>query len=546
MNAQLSETPRFHNPEWLEKAVFYEIYPQSFNDSNGDGIGDLPGVIQKLDYLRSLGADVIWLNPCFTSPFGDAGYDVSNFYEVAPRYGTNEDLQRLFQEAHKRGMRVVLDLVAGHTSIEHPWFKESARHEKNRYTDWYVWTNSVWDRGLPSMPPVRGLTERDAGYVPNFFYFQPALNYGFANPDPEQSWQQPVDAPGPRAVRQELRNIMKFWLNLGADGFRVDMAASLVKNDPGSRMNIQLWQEMRGWLEANYPEAVLLSEWSYPERAIRAGFHIDFYIHFGTTGYTSLFRKHTGFGMGASRYSFSFFDRAGLGNITEFSDEYTRHYNATREDGYICIPSGNHDIYPRLGRDRSAEDLKVAFAFLLTMPGVPKIYYGDEIGMIGVAGLPSKEGSYHRTGSRTPMQWDATANAGFSTAPAEKLYLPVETDLGGRTVAEQEIAPDSLLNTIRSLIELRRAHPALRNRGEFTPLFAEPGRYPFVYLRRADGELVLVAVNPSDRPVNVLVPEIEGAGKQASCLYGSESMLVWEENNWRVRLPGVSAGVYLL
>src|SRR5574338_672472 len=160
---------QFQTPAWLEKAVFYEIYPQTFFDSNDDGIGDIPGIIQKLDYVASTGADAIWLNPCFESPFGDAGYDVTDFYKVAPRYGTNDDLRELFDQARQRGIRVVLDLVAGHTSIDNAWFRESAKHERNPYSDWFVWTNSCWDPGdPPRMVPVRGFSERNAGYIPNF------------------------------------------------------------------------------------------------------------------------------------------------------------------------------------------------------------------------------------------------------------------------------------------------------------------------------------------------------------------------------------------
>lgn len=550
--------PQFTNPEWLKQAVFYEIYPQTFYDSNGDGIGDLPGIIEKLDYVKSTGANAIWLNPCFESPFGDAGYDISDFYKVAPRYGTNEDLARLFKAAHQRDLRVVLDLVAGHTSIRNPWFIESGKEKRNPYTDWYVWTGNVWERGLPNMPPVRGMAERNAGYIPNFFYFQPSLNYGFANPDPDYPWQQAVDAPGPRAVRQELKNIMKFWIDLGADGFRVDMAASLVKNDPGSRMNIQLWQEMRGWLETNYPEAVLMSEWSFPERAIQAGFHIDFFIHFGTTGYTSLFRKSSGHGMGANRYAFSFFNKSGHGNIQEFLDPFFHHYQATRQAGYICIPSGNHDIAPRLAKGRDLQDLEIAFTFLMTMPGVPKVYYGDEIGMRGVEGLPSKEGGYERTEVRTPMQWSHAANAGFSAGAPEALYLPVEPDLGRRTVADQDSDPHSLLNTIRKLIGLRRAHPALGNASGFTPLFAVGGQYPFVYLRSSGGaerggagsggaessERVVVALNPSDRPVEVTLDGLDGDNVQVKTLFGHDGGLSHDDGLWKVRLPGVTAGVY--
>jgi maltose alpha-D-glucosyltransferase/alpha-amylase len=214
-------------PRWLESAVFYQIYPQTFYDTNGDGIGDIAGIIAKLDYLESLGVNALWLGPVFDSPFGDAGYDISDFYKVAPRYGTNRDLQRLFREAHQRGMHVCLDLVAGHTSNQHPWFTASARPEKNKYTNWYIWTDSAWN-GTESNA-IRGFSQRDAGYLPNFFFFQPALNYGYAKPDPKKPWQLPVTHPDVQAVRAELRKIMKFWLDLGADGFRVDMASSLVR-----------------------------------------------------------------------------------------------------------------------------------------------------------------------------------------------------------------------------------------------------------------------------------------------------------------------------
>ncbi len=542
-------TPEFHNPEWLEKAIIYEIYPQSFYDTNGDGIGDLPGVTAKLDYIQSLGANTIWLNPCFESPFGDAGYDISNFYKVAPRYGTNEDLRHLFNEAQKRGMRVVLDLVAGHSSVECEWFKQSAKHERNEYSDWYIWTPNLFSFFSSGSRHqfIAGTTERMGGYMPNFFPFQPALNYGFANPDPDQPWQQPVDAPGPKAVRAELRKIMAFWMDMGAAGFRVDMAASLVKDDPGSRATIQLWREIRAWLDKDYPEAVLISEWGRPDRAIKAGFHVDFYLGFAGAGLTSLFRKNAGmmrFGPGG----FSFFDREGLGNIMEFVDEHTQRYHATRNAGYICMFSGNHDTPPRLAKGRTPEDLKLAYAFLLTMPGVPKIYYGDEIGMVGVQGLPSKEGGYMRTEVRTPMQWSSAANAGFSTAAPDKLYLPVESDLDGRTVADQEKNPDSLLNAIRQLSQLRLSHPALGNASDYRVVYAKAGRYPFAFLREAQGERILVILNPAGHSVNMDLPAdaLPAGDNSYTTLWGFAGGLSRTTDGWKINLPAASGGIYQL
>lgn len=487
-------------PAWLETAVFYEVYPQSFLDTNADGIGDIPGVTARLDYIRSLGCNAIWLNPCFLSPFGDAGYDVADFYTVAPRYGTNADLETLFMEAHRRGMKVCLDLVAGHTSVEHPWFQASARWEKNEFTDRYIWTDSVWRGATKGLSAVNGYGTRDGNYITNFFHFQPALNYGFARPDPAHPWQLPVDHPACRANREEMKKIMRFWLDRGADGFRVDMAASLVKGDEDYAATMDLWAEMRAFYDEHYPEAVLIAEWSDPARAIGGGFHIDFLIHFNHPGYTTLFRSEKArdlFGFFPDMPP-SFFDPAGQGNIRVFLDHYLPQWEATCNKGFISLPTGNHDIM-RLAHGRSGQDVRVALAFLFGMPGVPYIYAGDEIGQRYVSGLASKEGGYNRTGSRTPMQWDRTANAGFSKAPADQLYLPPDPDPDRPTVADQEKDPESLLHFTRRLLALRQSVPALGNTGTFAPLFAESGKYPFVYARGDFPDGVIVALNPANR-----------------------------------------------
>lgn len=530
-------------PDWLEKAVFYEIYPQSYYDSNGDGIGDIPGIIQKLDYIQHLAVNAVWINPCFVSPFGDAGYDVSDFYQVAPRYGTNDDLRELCAEARRRGIRILLDLVAGHTSSEHPWFQASRQPEPNPYSDWYIWTDNIWTWNAPGVQMVIGSAERSGNYVTNFFHFQPALNYGFANPDPNHPWQQPVDAPGPQAVRRELKNIIKFWLDLGVSGFRVDMAGSLVKNDPNGKETSRLWREIRAWLDRDYPDAVLISEWSRPELAIPAGFHMDFLLPFASAGYKSLFRKPIS--APPAKYGWSFFDRSGHGNIREFMDEYLPLLRATAGEGFIAIPSGNHDTNPRLGNGRSARDLDLAFIFLLTMPGVPFIYYGDEIGMSALDGLPTKEGGYERTAARTPMQWDDSANAGFSSAPAEWLYLPIDPDLARPTVAAQHADEASTLNRVRSLIALRLAHRALCASGSFEPVYAEAGKLPLVYIRRLGDESILVALNPADQPCAV---RLDGtlSNQPPECIYGLDDVFTRDGDDWRLDLPGVSGGVYRL
>lgn len=474
-------------PKWLDNAIFYEIYPQSFKDTNADGIGDFQGIIEKLDYICELGCNALWINPCFASPFLDAGYDVADYYKVAPRYGTNKDLKRLFEEAHNRDMHVLLDLVPGHTSVEHPWFKESLKAERNEYTDRYVWTDSIWEEPQ-GMGCIRGISDRDGSCAVNFFSHQPALNYGFLNPT--RPWQQSMDAPGPRATLEELKNIMRFWLTMGCDGFRVDMAGSLVKHDTESQGTIRLWQEVRDFLNEEFPMAAMVSEWGEPDKSLQGGFHMDFLLHFGPSHYNDLFRCEE-----------PFFSDRGKGDVSAFVAKYLENYEKSERKGLICIPSGNHDM-DRLARSLQGDNLKIAFAFLLSMPGAPFIYYGDEIGMRYVENLVSVEGGYGRTGSRSPMQWDSTLNAGFSTAPKEKLYVPQDESADRPTVEKQLADENSLYHEIKKLIQIRQSHEALQSKGEIIFVYAKKNAYPLAYLRRTEAERILVVINPAAREVS--------------------------------------------
>lgn len=259
--------------QWLKDAVFYEIYPQSFYDTNGDGIGDLKGIIEKLDYIKELGCNALWINPCFDSPFKDAGYDVRDYKLIAPRYGTNADAKALFEAAHAKGIHVLLDLVPGHTSEEHAWFKESSKPEKNEYSDRYIWTDSCFSAG-DGMPFIGGETDRNGTYILNFFKCQPALNYGYGKC--REKWQMPTDAPGPRATVEAVKDVMRFWLDMGCDGFRVDMASSLVKNDTHhKKYTCAIWRDIAAMLDKEYPEAALVSEWNQPRQSLKNGFDMD-------------------------------------------------------------------------------------------------------------------------------------------------------------------------------------------------------------------------------------------------------------------------------
>jgi glycosidase len=493
-------------PAWADTAVFYQIYPQTFCDSDGDGVGDLEGVIEKLDYLKRLGAGAIWLNPFYESPFRDAGYDITDYRKVAPRYGSNEDARRLFAEARSRGIRVLVDFVPSYTSIDHPWFKASCDPEPNRYSNWYVWTGSTWFPGMERYRAgfVQGYCDRDGMFMSNFFWHQPALNYGYAHPDPVQPWQLPTDHPDVMALKEEMKNVMRFWLDLGADGFRIDMAGSLVKNDDGTA-TAAYWRTVREFLDREYPGTFTVAEWSNPKDAVaKGGFNADFLHWFA--GYDDLFQKEKF--RNPNHDGHSFFDAEGRGDITEFLARYMDQYLASRDQGYIALPVGNHDLERIRNNGRTEADLSVIFAFMMTLPGTPFLYYGDEIGMRQVPGLPHTEGSYMgRAGDRTPMQWTAGPNRGFSTAPPQKLYRAVDPSPDAPDAASQEADPRSLLNVVRGLIRMRRVEPALLACAEFVPVVAEKGRYPFAYIRASGRDRLLVALNPAARAVEASFSE---------------------------------------
>jgi maltose alpha-D-glucosyltransferase/alpha-amylase len=527
-------------PSWLHSAIFYQVYPQSFYDSDADGVGDLIGLISKLDYIRSLGCNALWLNPVFDSPFGDGGYDVADFFRVASRYGTEDDIRALASEAHRRGMRVCLDLVAGHTSVEHPWFRQAMRADRNEFSDWYIWmlaSESV-PNSFAALEKPNSRT-RSEHYLANFFSFQPALNYGYFKPDGSKPWQKSMNDPVCLAVQENLRRVMKFWLDLGVDGFRVDMASSLIRNDPDGEGIRQLWRENRTWLDKHYPEAVLISEWGHPAESIRAGFNIDFLLHFGQPAYIDLVGPRSTL-IGESRRPDAFFERSGKGDITRFVHNYMANYMPTRDLGYISLPTGNHD-FPRPTWGRDEKDVRVLFAMLFTMPGVPFLYYGDEIGMRFLEHAPEKEGANRaglRAGSRTPMQWSTGKNAGFSEAPAGDLYLPIDPDQERPNVETQEKEASSMLNFTRKLLQLRREIPALSNSGSFNARYAEAFKAPFVYERIREGQHVIVAINPTSASSETQLP---GIGTVKALLAQGASM-----TNGMLRMEPVSFGIFVI
>lgn len=549
-------------PEWLRDGVIYQVYPSSYKDSDGNGIGDIRGVISELDYIESLGVRAIWFNPIFVSGWIDGGYDVIDFYRVDPRFGTNNDMVELIEKAHAKGIKVMLDLVAGHTSDKHPWFIQSSQDTNLQYSDYYIWSDRLPDakaeRDLETMLKDPNYMQNTIGkwmkseyprnkfYMKNFYACQPSLNYGYANPDPSRPWEQGVDAPGPKAVRQELKDIIAFWYGKGVDGFRVDMANSLVKNDKDKKEIMNLWREIREWSDKNYPDHVLMAEWGSPKYCLAAGYNIDMDLN-GTKSHNRRMyfdRKHQA--DGGSYFSLNggqpsvrdLYGNAWPENkidskttaaemLKEYYDYFTDCLESTETMGYFATITGNHDhLRINMGARNTPDQLKVMLTWVLTMP-MPILYYGDEIGMRSLVDLPNVEGANHngkeRSGARTPMQWTSGETAGFSTCSPDKLYLPVCTEWspatsypqyldwkknfeagkvkpiakGEITVESQDKDPESILNWTRELIALRKSSEALWADSKFIPVFNESQPYPMVYLRSNGKETFLIALNPT-------------------------------------------------
>lgn len=549
-------------PEWLRDGVIYQVYPSSYKDSDGNGIGDIRGVISELDYIESLGVRAIWFNPLFVSGWIDGGYDVIDFYRVDPRFGTNNDMVELIEKAHAKGIKVMLDLVAGHTSDKHPWFIQSSQDTNLQYSDYYIWSDRLPDakaeKDLETMLKDPNYMQNTIGkwmkseyprnkfYMKNFYACQPSLNYGYANPDPSRPWEQGVDAPGPKAVRQELKDIIAFWYGKGVDGFRVDMANSLVKNDKDKKEIMNLWREIREWSDKNYPDHVLMAEWGSPKYCLAAGYNIDMDLN-GTKSHNRRMyfdRKHQA--DGGSYFSLNGGQpsvRDLYGNawpedkidskttaaemLKEYYDYLTDCLESTETMGYFATITGNHDhLRINMGARNTPDQLKVMLTWVLTMP-MPILYYGDEIGMRSLVDLPNVEGANHngkeRSGGRTPMQWTSGETAGFSTCSPDKLYLPVCTEWspatsypqyldwkknfeagkvkpiakGEITVESQDKDPESILNWTRELIALRKSSEALWADSKFIPVFNESQPYPMVYLRSNGKETFLIALNPT-------------------------------------------------
>ncbi len=501
--------------DWWREGVLYQIYPRSFQDSNGDGIGDLRGITSRLDHLNgrdaSLGIDGIWLSPFYRSPMADFGYDVSDYCDVDPVFGTLADFDELVAAAHLRDIRVIVDLVPNHTSDQHPWFVESRSSRMNPKRDWYVWADPKQD-GSPPNNWRSAFTKRQAAartldpvtcqyYLHSFLPEQPDLNWW--NPD----------------VRQAFDEILRFWLDRGVDGFRIDVADRMAR-DPELRDNADYGlaegESLRAWTDDNAPRD---QDWPEVHEILR-GFRrtLDEYDARMAIGEVAILDprrlvRYYGEHDDELHLAFNFAFLQAPWSAAAFRVEVATFEGLLPGSAWPDYTLSNHDT-PRAvsryspGGDAARAQLRgrLAALMLLTLRGTPFIYYGEEIGMadgpiaanrvLDVAG---------RDPERTPMQWDASPSGGFTSGVA---WLPVSPASAAVNVAAQLDDPRSMLSFYRTLLRRRRSSPALR-RGSYRAVAGGP-RDVFAYVREAAGERWLVALNFGDEPVEIELSEAPG------------------------------------
>ncbi len=490
------------NQPWWARGIVYQIYPRSFQDSNGDGIGDLPGIIDRLDYLRWLGVDAIWLSPIYPSPMADFGYDVADFTDIHPMFGTLADFDRLLAEAHARGLKVILDFVPNHSSDRHPWFQESRASRTNPKRDWYVWRDPAPD----GAPPTNWLSHfGGSGWewdqATGQYYY-----HAFLKEQPDLNWRNPE-------VVAAMHATMRFWLKRGVDGFRVDVIWHLIKDDQ-FRAN----PPNPGFAEGMWPYTRLLPVYTADRPEIHdvvAGLRqvVDDYDERVLIGeiYLPVERLVTYYGrdLRGAHLPFNFQLILTAWNARNI-DRLIRAYEAALPPGgwpnWVLGNHDNHRIATRVGPAQA----RVAAMLLLTLRGTPTLYYGDELGMKDVPIAPElvqdpwEKGvpglGLGRDPERTPMPWSADPNGGFTTGTP---WLPLGEDLASVNVAAERTDPHSMLSLYRALIELRLKEPALAI-GDYQPVEAEGA--VLAYRRRHEGSELLIALNLSSTPARLPAP----------------------------------------
>ena len=485
---------------WWRDGVIYQIYPRSFADSNNDGIGDLPGITQKLDYLTDLGVDAIWLSPINPSPDVDFGYDVSDYKAIDPKFGSMADFEELVNQAHARGIRVILDLVLNHTSDQHPWFVESRGSIDNQKRDWYLWRKSPAGGQKPpnNWQSVFGGKGWEYDEKTGEWYY-----HMFCKEQPDLNWRNP-------AVRQEMMNTFRFWADHGVDGFRLDVFNEYFKDaqfrDNPYKIGIRPFDQQVHQYDADQPEMIGVVE---EIRSTLDGYSERYAV--GETFLAEPTRAAEYCAAGRLHASFNFTFLKNRWNPAGFLKSILDWDSMLTEGSWPNYVLNNHDVRrsaTRYHAPQNDERLKVAAGLLLTLRGTPFLFYGEEIGMRDIslsrAEIQDPVGKRYwpiiagRDGCRSPMQWSDETNAGFSMV---KPWLKVHPKYLERNVARQKADPRSLLNFYRQLLALRKATPALQ-KGMFIPLTYAPQQV-MGYLRQYENQTILVALNFGRRKIKL-------------------------------------------
>lgn len=523
---------------WWQTGIIYQVYPRSYQDSDGDGIGDLKGIISRLDHLEWLGVNAVWLSPIYPSPMKDFGYDISDHTAIDPKFGTMQDFDRLKEDLHRRNMKIILDLVPNHTSDQHPWFKASRSSRNDPKRDWYIWHDPKHDGSPPNnWLSVFGGTAWEWDEATEQFYY-----HAFLKEQPDLNWRNPE-------VQEAMFDVMRSWLDKGVDGFRVDVMWHMIKdeklrNDPPNpdyAPRMATYEQLLHVFSTDQPEVhdivhkmrALLDE--YPERMMIGEVYLP--IHKLVTYY--------GVDEKGAHLPFNFQLVTLPWNAARIAAAIDEYEGALPEGGWPNWVLGNHD-QPRITSRVGQMQARVAAMLLFTLRGTPTLYYGDEIGMTDVpipfnevqdpqgSNMPDKNLS--RDPARTPMQWDRTLNAGFTTG---KPWLRIDKAFDRRNVEVQRNDPLSMLSLHHKLIQLRRQEPAL-DRGNYETIHADDQL--LAYRRSIAGsDTFMIMLNLSHRPCYfnpkqievkgrievATAPELEGQNVDGMiCLSGDEGIII--------------------
>ncbi|WP_242918622.1 alpha-amylase family glycosyl hydrolase [Pontibacter liquoris] len=481
---------------WWQKGIIYQIYPRSFQDSTGDGIGDLTGIRQRLDYLQWLGINAIWVSPIFPSPMADFGYDISDYCGIHSLFGSMADFDLLLQEVHQRDMKLILDLVPNHTSDQHPWFLASRSSRDNPKRDWYIWENPGSNGKEPNnwLSMFGGSGWEWDEKTQQYYY------HAFLKEQPDLNWRNPE-------VQEAMLQVMRFWLEKGVDGFRIDVMWHMIKDkqlrnnpeNPNYQPHMATYEKLIPAFSTDQPEVHTIVQMmrkvmdSYEERMMIGEIYLPIQklmTYYGTDGK-------------GAHLPFNFLLLQSRWDAREIAAAIDQYEGALPPDGWPNWVLGNHD-QPRITSRVGKSQARVAALLLLTLRGTPTVYYGDEIGMRDVPippdevqdpqGLNMPDLNLSRDPERTPMQWSSAAGAGFTTG---KPWLRLPAAYRRVNVEAQRQKPYSMLSLYRRLIALRQQEPAL-NVGTYAPVYSD--QQMLAYTRNHGDTCFLILLNLTHRP----------------------------------------------